>query len=106
MGYTASKSEIRALQNKVIFSLEKQGVLFDGDKINLPGDIDKEGIRQLHHEAVQTRIERSKEGLFRREARLLSYIAAGEEVKPAKISPLLTQVAPDTEWECNYPVKD
>jgi hypothetical protein len=99
MECTASKSEIRALRKKVILSLEKQGFLFDGEKISLPDDLDKEGIRQLHQEAVQTRIERSKEGLIRREARLLSYIAAGIEVEPDKISPLLVQVESGTENE-------
>jgi hypothetical protein len=96
---TASKSEIRALRKKVILSLEKQGFVFDGDKIRLPGDIDKEGIRQLHQEALQTRIERSQGGLIHRESRLLSYIAAGREVEPDKMSPILVQVEPYTENE-------
>jgi len=99
MECTASKSEIRALRKKVILSLEKQGFLFDGDKISLPADIDKEGIRQLHQEAVQTRIEKSKRGLIRNEPRLLSYIADGREVDPNKVSPLLIQVEPETENE-------
>lgn len=99
MECTASKSEIRALRKKVILSLEKQGFIFDGEKITLPESIDKEGIRLLHQEAVQTRIERSKRGLIRREARLLSYIAAGTEVEPDTISPLLVQVGPNTENE-------
>ena len=99
MECTASKSEIRALRKKVILSLEKQGFLFDGDKINLPADIDKQGIRQLHQEAVQTRIEKSKRGLIRHEPELLSYIADGREVDPNKISPLLIQVEPETENE-------
>ena len=89
----------RGLRRRVILSLQKQGFLCDGDKISLPRDIDKEGIRQLHKEAVQTRIERAKAGLIRREARLLSYIAAGKELEPKKISPLLVQVKPDTENE-------
>ena len=91
-----SKFDIGALRKKVTLSLEKQGFLYDGDKISLPSDIDKEGIRQLHREAVQTRIERSKKGLIRHEARLLSYIAAGREVEPGKISPLLVKVEPKT----------
>jgi len=99
MECTASKSEIRTLRKKVVLSLKKQGFLFDGEKISLPESIDKEGIRQLHQEAVQTRIERSKRGLIRREARLLSYIAAGTEVEPDTISPLLVQVGPNTENE-------
>ena len=94
-----SRTNIRGLRRRVIISLQKQGFLCDGDKISLPGDMDKEGIRRLHQEAVQTRIERAKGGLIRREARLLSYIAAGKEVEPEKISPLLVQVEPDTENE-------
>ena len=94
-----SKSTIGTLQKKVIHSLEEQGFLFDGKKISLPESIDKEGIRKLHQEAVLTRIGRSKEGLIRREAQLLSCIASGREVEPDKISPLLVQVRPDTENE-------
>ena len=99
MSVAASQSEIRTLRKKVVLSLQKQGFIFDRDKISLPDGIDKGGIRRLHHEAVQTRIERSKKGLFRREARLLSYIAAGREVKPDRICPLLVEVEPETENE-------
>ena len=69
MECTASKSESKALRKKVILSLEKQGFIFDGENISLPESIDKEGIRQLHQEAVQTRIERFRRGLTRREDR-------------------------------------
>lgn len=93
------ESDTKTLRKKVIQSLKKQGFLFDGQKISLPEYIDKEGIRQLHQEAVQTRIARSKEGLIRREARLLSYIASGREVDPDKISPRLVEVKPNTENE-------
>ena len=100
-----SRMNRRGLRRRVILSLQKQGFLCDGDKISLPRDIDKEGIRQLHKEAVQTRIERAKAGLIRREARLLSYIAAGKELEPKKISPLLVQVKPDTENELLFSTK-
>lgn len=99
MECTAPKSEIGTLRKKVVLSLEKQGFFFDGAKIKLPSDIDKEGIRQLHHEAVQTRIERSKRGLIAHESRLISSIASGTEVEPEEISPLLIQVEPHTENE-------
>lgn len=99
MSSIASQPDIKTLRKKVILSLRKQGFIFDGEKISLPDDIDKEGIRHLHQEAVQTRIERSKEGLIRREVRLLPYIAAGREVEPDKICPLLVQVEPNTENE-------
>ena len=92
-------SNIRALRKKVILSLQKQGFIFDGKRITLPDGIDKDGLRQLHKEAVQTRLERSKKGLIRREPRLISYIADGREVDPDKMSPRLAQVEPDTENE-------
>ena len=94
-----SKSDIRALRKKVILSLEKQGFLFDGAKISLPERIDKKGLRRLHREAVQTKIERSKKGLKRHEPRLLSYIADGRDVNPEKILPRLAMVEPDSENE-------
>lgn len=94
-----STSDIKGLREKVIVSLEKQGFIFHGTRIGLPKNIDKEGLRQLHWEAVQTRRERSKGGLIRHEPRLLSYIADGTEVVPDRISPLLVQVQPDTEKE-------
>lgn len=89
----------RSLRRKVICSLAKQGFVLDGNSISLPESIDKEGIRRLHNDAVKTRIERSKIGLMRHESRLLSYIAAGAEVEPDRILPLLIQVEPDTEYE-------
>ena len=96
---TGGQFDINSLRRKVILSLEKQGFLFHGGKISLPAEIDKEGIRKLHKEAVQTRIEKSKRGLIRHEPKLLSYIADGREVAPNKIFPLLIQVQPETENE-------
>ncbi|MCK4782362.1 MAG: hypothetical protein KAV87_01325 [Desulfobacteraceae bacterium] len=78
----ASTSDIEALREKVLLSLKKQGFIFDGERIRLPKNIDKEGLRQLHWEAVQTRRKRSEGGLVRHEFRLLSYIASGTEVVP------------------------
>lgn len=48
----ASTSDIEALREKVIISLKKQGFIFHGERIKLPKNIDKKGLRQLHREAV------------------------------------------------------
>ncbi len=95
----ALASDIKALRKKVLLSLEKQGFIFDGERIGLPRNIDKEGLRELHREAVQTRRETSRRGLIRHEPRLLSFIADGREVHPTKISPRLTLVDRDSENE-------
>ncbi|HVO68124.1 MAG TPA: Druantia anti-phage system protein DruA [Syntrophales bacterium] len=94
-----SGSEIRALRKGIVLSLQKQGFIYERGKISLPEQIDKEGIRQLHQEAVRIRLEKSKKGLLRWEPKLLSYIAEGREIIPDKISPRLVQVEPDTENE-------
>jgi len=79
--------------------LENQGFLYHSGKITLPNNVDKEGIRKLHQEAVQTRVEKSKKGLVSYEPRLLSYIADGREIEPDKIFPIMIQVEPGTENE-------
>ena len=68
-------------------------------KLTFPGADDKKKVRALHEEAVRHNVERSREGLERKEERLLSRIAAGSEVDPTKIRPRLVIVNPDTEDE-------
>jgi len=87
------------LRGKIVKSLERQGFSFNGLLVELPKHIDKEGIRRLHGEAVQSRIKRAKKGLIRHESTLLTYIADGRQIMPNKIQPQLIEVKPGTENE-------
>jgi hypothetical protein len=91
---TASK-----LRDKIIKSLREQGFRVRNGSILPPKDLSKEKIRELHETAVKHSRERSKEGLYRKEPRLLSRIASGIEVEPQSISPRLVEVSPDSEEE-------
>jgi hypothetical protein len=64
-----------------------------------PKELSKSRIRALHETAVQHRVERAREGLFRREKALLQHFANGAEVIPPEISPRLIEVLPDSEEE-------
>ena len=91
--------EVKQLRSRVIRSLKKQGFKLRSGLLVPPDAQDKEGLRILHHEAVQRNMERSRPGLERHEGRLLSYIATGKEVIPEKIRPKLVLVQPKSEDE-------
>jgi len=80
------------LKEKIVRSLRRQGFRVNGNAILPPYRLTKEKIRDLHRTAVEHRQERSKDGLFRREAWLLSRIASGSEVDPKSVTPRLVQV--------------
>ncbi len=88
-----------ALREQILISLRDQGFIVGHDGLIQPGAWDKVAIRQLHYQALQSRIERAREGLERHESRLLGYIAEGDDVQPDKISPVLREVEPDSEDE-------
>jgi len=79
--------------------LQAQGFQVRNGKILPPRDLSKDKIRELHEIAVQHRLERSKDGLFRKESELLQCIAAGKEVVPMKIFPRLVEVLPGSDEE-------
>jgi hypothetical protein len=87
------------LRERVIRSLRAQGFRFRNGAILPPKDLSKERLRELHETAVKHRIERAKEGLFRKEAELLQHIASGGDVSPTRIRPRLVEVLPDSEEE-------
>ncbi len=87
------------LKRAVLRSLRKQGFLVRKGTISLPVNLDKEGLRRLHSEAVHKRVERARGDLQPHEERLLSRIASGTEVIPEAIVPRLIHVRPDTEDE-------
>lgn len=87
------------LREKLIQSLLAQGFRVHGGAILPPKELSKERIRELHATAVEHRIERAKDGLFRVEKDLLRHIASGAEVDPLRVSPRLVEVQPDSEEE-------
>lgn len=87
------------LKRTILRSLRNQGFRMRSGRLVLPATRDKEHLRQLHQEAVQHHVERSRPGLQRLEEHLLSYIAAGCEVKPEQIWPRLVEIQPDSAEE-------
>ena len=98
MTETLSASEAR-LRDRIVQSLEQQGFRMHSGRLAPPHTCDKNFLRTLHEEAVRHRVERSRPGLERHEDRLLSFIAAGDEVHPDKIRPRLVLIRPGSEDE-------
>jgi hypothetical protein len=87
------------LREKVIRSLRAQGFRVRNGAILPPKELSKEGIRELHETAVEHRIERARDGLFRVEKDLLRHIASGYEIDPSQMSPRLVEVRPESQEE-------
>lgn len=87
------------LRVKIIQSLRAQGFRVRNGTILPPKDLSKERIRELHETAVEHRIERARDGLFRKEKELLQHVASGNEIVPSRIRPHLVEVLPESEQE-------
>lgn len=87
------------LREKVIRSLRAQGFRVRNGSVLPPKGLSKRRIRELHEIAVEHRIERARDGLFRVENDLLRHIASGHEVSPSRMSPRLVEVQPGSEDE-------
>ena len=87
------------LRDRIIRSLRAQGFRVRNGNVLPPKELSKERIRELHKTAVEHRIERAKDGLFRKEAALHHFIASGSDVSPTKICPRLVEVLPNSEEE-------
>ncbi len=87
------------LRDRVVRSLRAQGFRVRSGAILPPKDLSKDRIRELHETAVEHRIERARDGLFRMEKELLCHIAWGHEVAPSQMSPRLVEVRPESEEE-------
>lgn len=88
------------LRSKIIASLRRQGFAIDASGVLAPSlDSRKQAIRDLHREARAAAIERARARLAPYEPGLLKSFASGAEVQPARISPVLKEVLPDTEDE-------
>lgn len=87
------------LRSRILSSLRQQGFEFCDGLLAPPDMADKELLRRLHRDAVARNLARSRRGLERHEPRLLRRIAAGTEVVPEEIRPLVVLVCPGTEDE-------
>lgn len=87
------------LKGLIVESLAEQGFRVDNNQVLPPDNIDKAKIRNLHALAVNDSVEKGKKGLYKYERRLLTKIAAGEEVMPEVIQPSLIEVNSDSEDE-------
>lgn len=94
-----SLTEGSVLRVKIIQSLRAQGFRVRNGTILPPKELSKERIRELHKTAVDHRIERARDGLFRKEKELLQRVASGNEIVPSKICPRLVEVLPDSDEE-------
>lgn len=87
------------LRERIIRSLRAQGFRVRNGAILPPKDLSKERIRELHETAVEHRLDRARDGLYRRERDLLEHIASGNEIVPSRVSPRLVEVLPESEEE-------
>ncbi len=87
------------LRDRIIRSLRAQGFRIRNGAILPPTNLSKDRIRELHETAVEHRIERARDGLFRKEKELLRHVATGSEVVPSRIRPRLVEVLPQSDEE-------
>lgn len=98
-GLVDTSSAQSTLRARIIGSLEAQGFRIKDGTILPPENLCKDRIRELHKTAVEHRMERAKDGLFRQEQELLQHIASGTDIVPSEIHPQLVEVLPDTREE-------
>ena len=87
------------IRSKVFRSLRRQGFRIRAGRIVPPEIRDKSQLRALHQEAVRHNRARSRAGLERHEDQLLSMVAAGPEVTPKRVNPVLVEVHPGSQEE-------
>lgn len=93
------RGDAAELKGRIIQSLRAQGFRVRNGTILPPKGLSKDRIRELHETAVEHRIGRARGGLLRKEAKLLRYIASGNEIVPASIRPRLVEVFADSDEE-------
>ena len=94
-----SSADGTKLRELIVRSLRSQGFRVRNGSILPPKQLSKERIRELHKTAIEHKIERAKDGLFRKEADLLHSIASGNEITPSRIHPRLVEVKPGSNDE-------
>lgn len=84
--------EKEELKKLIIASLEEQGFIVVNNRIELPPNIEKSKIRELHEISVRHKRENANINLKKKERELIRYIANGSEINPDKIKPCLVSV--------------
>jgi Domain of unknown function (DUF4338) len=82
----------RLLRGKIVKSLRRQGFRIRDGRIGLPDEMTKDQLRTLHSEAVKHKQLQASSALARKEDKLLSWIANGDEVEPSRIRPTMVEV--------------
>jgi len=84
----------KQLKKQIKASLKEQGFVINKNLIELPSDIVKNKIRELHETSVRHKRENASNNLKKGEKRLIQYIARGSEIDPERIRPSLITVTP------------
>ena len=89
-----AQTDRATLREQIVTSLIDQGFRIENGAVLPPQNLSKDSIRTLHQTAVNHRVAKAKNGLYRKEGDLLSHIASGGDISPADISPRLVEVHP------------
>lgn len=84
----------KQLKKQIKASLKEQGFVINKNRIELPSDIVKNKIRELHETSVRHKRKNASNNLKKGEKRLIQYIARGSEIDPERIRPSLITVTP------------
>jgi hypothetical protein len=91
LGQEPSVNQIE-LKSRIKHSLRLQGFVVTSKGVSPPGDLDKDGLRQLHSLATEYCREKARPALQRLEPELLQSIANGTDINPESIEPVLVAV--------------
>lgn len=94
-----SPHERARVRRLILESLRRQGFRLRDGELLAPKMLKKVHLRRLHRMAVEHRIAAARPHLERLEDKLLHRIASGSEIEPAKVTPRLVEVQPDSEDE-------
>lgn len=103
-GDMAASRAVKRMRSRILRALERQGFHLEDGKAILPAVQDKDGIRNLHSEAVTHLRGMAEKKFSGREKALIRRIADGREVRPENVSPKVVEVLPgtDDEWLFRY----
>src|ERR1035441_1774445 len=94
---TVSTREV-ALKKRFRRHLKSLGFHKADDGTLLPPGTEKEAVRTIHSAQRNDRLAASQNFLTGRLPKLIKHFASGEDVDPARISPVLQPISSDT-WE-------